>query len=191
MHNIKIVGWEKPKVASGGMITDPMGQWAHPGKNTRIPGNNITMQGVPYPVLAKASNGQQQMMYPGQDYSFPGASHVDEYPMMRNGGRVLPKAQTGLITNLNTPTRGDSLFLLNNNKIINNLLDSGKYNWMMDKDDNRSSKKNIKPKDWKKIFEQKKEFFDISIPNEVLVQAKRKGKLSDYKKEKGKFFSEK
>ena len=187
MHNIKIVGWEKPKVASGGMITDPMGQWAHPGKNTRIPGNNITMQGVPYPVLAKASNGQQQMMYPGQDYSFPGASHVDEYPMMRNGGRVLPKAQTGLITNLNTPTRGDSLFLLNNNKIINNLLDSGKYNWMIGKDDKKSSKKNIKPKDWKKIFEQKKEFFDISIPNEVRTFYKKKGKLSDYKKEKGKF----
>lgn len=65
----------------GGMITDPMGQWAHPGKNTRIPGNNITMQGVPYPVLAKASNGMTTMMYPEQHYSFPGASHVDEYPM--------------------------------------------------------------------------------------------------------------
>jgi len=65
----------------GGMITDSRGQWAHPGQNTRIPGSNITMQGVPYPVLAKASNGMTTMMYPNREYSFPGASHVDEYPM--------------------------------------------------------------------------------------------------------------
>ena len=76
-----------PKQNKGGIITDPMGQWAHPGENTRIPGSNITMQGVSYPVLAKASNGMSTMMYPGQNYSFPGASHVDEYPMARNGGQ--------------------------------------------------------------------------------------------------------
>jgi len=93
-------GW-RGEYKKGGIITDPMGQWAHPGQNTRIPGGNITMQGVPYPVLAKASNGQQQMMYPGQDYSFPGASHVDEYPMMQQGGGWLdkynlPRAEDGL-----------------------------------------------------------------------------------------------
>jgi len=77
----------------GGMITDPRGQWAHPGKNTRIPGDNITMQGVPYPVLAKANNGMTTMMYPGQDYYFPGAEYVDEYPMMRKGGLI--KYQVG------------------------------------------------------------------------------------------------
>jgi LysM repeat protein len=70
----------------GGMITDPRGQWAHPGQNTRIPGGNITMQGVPYPVLAKASNGMSTMMYPDQDYNFPGADYVDEYPMLEEGG---------------------------------------------------------------------------------------------------------
>ena len=67
----------------GGMITDSRGQWAHPGQNTRIPGSNITMQGVPYPVLAKASNGMTTMMYPNREYSFPGASHVDEYPLFK------------------------------------------------------------------------------------------------------------
>ena len=71
---------------SGGPIVDPMGQWAHPGQVTRIPSANITMQGVPYPVLGVASNGQQVMMQPGQDYNFGGASYVDEYPMMQNGG---------------------------------------------------------------------------------------------------------
>lgn len=68
--------------ADGGMITDPMGQWAHPGQNTRIPGGNITMDGVSYPVLAKASNGMSAIMQPGQDYNFPGATYVDEYPMV-------------------------------------------------------------------------------------------------------------
>jgi hypothetical protein len=44
------------------------------------------MQGVPYPVFGVGSNGQQQMMYPGQEYNFGGASYVDEYPMMQGGG---------------------------------------------------------------------------------------------------------
>ena len=74
--------------ANGGPIVDPMGQWAHPGKVTRIPSANITMQGVPYPVLGVASNGQRQMMYPGKNYSFGGAEHVDEYPMMKGGGNI-------------------------------------------------------------------------------------------------------
>jgi hypothetical protein len=70
----------------GGPILDSRGQWAHPGKVTRIPGSNITMQGVNYPVYGVGSNGQQQMMQPGQEYNFGGASYVDEYPIMQNGG---------------------------------------------------------------------------------------------------------
>lgn len=75
------------------MIVDPMGQWKYPGQNTRIPGNDITMQGVPYPVFAQPNVGQAQMMYPGQDYQFPGADYVDEFPMARRGGAFpkLPK----------------------------------------------------------------------------------------------------
>ena len=75
------------KYDDGGMIVDPMGQWAHPGKNTRIPGSDITMKGVSYPVLGIGSNGQRQMMQPGGEYSFGSAEHVDEYPMMQLGGR--------------------------------------------------------------------------------------------------------
>jgi hypothetical protein len=71
---------------NGGPIVDPRGQWAHPGQITRIPSNQITMQGVPYPVLGIGNNGQQQMMYPGQDYNFSDADYVDEYPMMQKGG---------------------------------------------------------------------------------------------------------
>jgi hypothetical protein len=62
------------------IITDPKGQWAHPGQVTRIPGNNITMQGVPYPVYGVDNTGFAQMMYPGQDYQFQG-DYVDEYPL--------------------------------------------------------------------------------------------------------------
>jgi len=77
---------------NGGPIIDPRGQWAHPGQVTRIPSANITMQGVPYPVLGVASNGQQVMMQPGQDYNFGDAEHVDEYPMMGNGGYTVTRS---------------------------------------------------------------------------------------------------
>jgi hypothetical protein len=50
------------------------------------------MQGVPYPVFGVGSNGQKKMMYPNQEYNFGGASYVDEYPMMRNGGGLLSKS---------------------------------------------------------------------------------------------------
>jgi hypothetical protein len=75
----------------GGPIVDARGQWAYPGKITRIPSPNITMQGVNYPVYGVGSNGQQQMMYPEQEYNFGGASYVDEYPMMKNGGGLLSR----------------------------------------------------------------------------------------------------
>jgi hypothetical protein len=78
----------------GGPIVDPRGQWAHPGKVTRIPSSNITMEGVPYPVLGVASSGQQVMMQPGQNYNFGDAEYVDEYPMMKNGGGLLSKSVT-------------------------------------------------------------------------------------------------
>lgn len=84
-----IRNWMFNNKAEGGIIEDPMGQWAHPGKNTRIPGSDITMQGVPYPVYGVGSNGQEQMMYPEQEYDFGGSSYVDEYPMMQVGGTML------------------------------------------------------------------------------------------------------
>jgi hypothetical protein len=67
------------------IITDPRGQWAHPGEITKIPSGNITMEGVPYPILGVDNLGNQQLMYPGLDYTFPGQS-VTEYPIMQDGG---------------------------------------------------------------------------------------------------------
>ena len=90
------------------IIYDPMGQWAHPGQPTRIPGNNegtnITMgpnpeTGTPitYPVWAQPNVGQPQMMYPGQDYNFPEADYVDEYPQMKRGGLKKNKTSRNLM----------------------------------------------------------------------------------------------
>lgn len=70
------------------IIVDPKGQWKHPGQNTRIPGNNITMSNVPYPVWAQPNVGPGMMMQPGQDYNFPGADYVDEFPMAQDGAEV-------------------------------------------------------------------------------------------------------
>lgn len=79
-------GWLE-KYQEGGIIEDPMGQWAYPGEITRIPSNEITMQGVDYPVLGISDTGDTQMMQPGQDYTFDGNS-VTEIPMMQKGGAV-------------------------------------------------------------------------------------------------------
>lgn len=65
------------------IVRDPKGQWAHPGEITQIPSGNITMQGVNYPVMGVDNMGNHQMMYPNQDYQFPGNS-VTEYPMMNS-----------------------------------------------------------------------------------------------------------
>jgi len=78
-----------PKTISknGSVIEDDMGQWAHPGEVTRINSNNITMEGVDYPVLGVSDTGHQQMMYPDQHYKFDGKK-VTEYPMAQDGTRL-------------------------------------------------------------------------------------------------------
>ena len=80
----------KPKtISQDGSIVTPYGQWEYPGEITTIPSNEITMQGVPYPVLGISDIGDVQMMYPGQDYTFDG-KNVTEYPMAQSGKSVLP-----------------------------------------------------------------------------------------------------
>ena len=49
-----------------------------------IPSNNITMKGVEFPVLGTDDYGNQQVMYPGMDYTFPG-NYVHEVPMDHGG----------------------------------------------------------------------------------------------------------
>ena len=92
MHNKKVLSkidlgsYIQPNPYKNDIIYDPRGQWEHPGQNTRIPGGDITMQNVPYPVWAQPNVGPGTMMQPEQDYNFPGADYVDEYPQMKKGG---------------------------------------------------------------------------------------------------------
>jgi len=91
------------------IITDPMGQWKYPGQPTRIPGSDITMQGVNYPVMAVASTGQKQMMVPGAEYTFPGADYVDEFPQMKKGGG-LKRGTTKSLSGTNKLMKKNPLF---------------------------------------------------------------------------------
>jgi hypothetical protein len=94
----------------GEVIKDDMGQWAHPGEITEIGSNQITMQGVPYPVLGISDTGDVQMMYPDEEYEFIGEK-VTEFPMAKNGLRQEQKGLVNLdqltnFTNYNTKQPG-------------------------------------------------------------------------------------
>lgn len=78
------------------VIYSDLGQWKYPGQVTRIPSNQITMQGVPYPVQGVDDTGYSQMMYPGMDYQFPG-QYVTEYPMARYGGGLVKYQDRGQV----------------------------------------------------------------------------------------------
>lgn len=65
------------------IIKDNRGQWAHPGKITKIDSNKITMKGVNYPVLGVSDKGDKKIMLPNQDYTFNGSS-VTEFPIIPN-----------------------------------------------------------------------------------------------------------
>jgi len=74
----------------GGIIEDNRGQWAHPGKITKINSNQITMKGVDYPVLGISDEDDIQMMYPGEEYKFKGKK-VTEFPITQK----VNKKETG------------------------------------------------------------------------------------------------
>jgi hypothetical protein len=99
------------KKKQGGIIKDDRGQWAHPGEITEIGSNQITMQGVPYPVLGISDTGDTKLMLPNKNYKFKGKK-VTEYPMAKNGinnldARPLVKLdQLTNFTNYNKPQPG-------------------------------------------------------------------------------------
>jgi hypothetical protein len=93
--NVDLGKFTKPDPYKDDILYTEQGQWQFPGQPTRIPSNDITMEGVPYPVYGIDNTGYEQMMYPGEDYTFPG-DYVDEYPMARRGGYMqsLPKKKS-------------------------------------------------------------------------------------------------
>lgn len=130
IDNIGAVEDKDPEEFKTGGIIDPRGQWAHPGKVTTIPGNNITMKGVNYPVLGISNTGDKKLMMPGRDYKFKGKS-VTEYPIkMQSGGTVpgavmlpyeTPEQQKARMQKygLPMPTAADSLAVYNNAMRVN------------------------------------------------------------------------
>lgn len=89
----------------GEVIKDDMGQWNHPGEITEIGSNQITMQGVPYPVLGVSDEGDVQMMYPEEEYKFKGKK-VTEYPLAKDGKELVKLNQLTNFTNYNTKQPG-------------------------------------------------------------------------------------
>lgn len=87
------------------VIVDARGQWAYPGEITRIPSGNISMYDVPFPVLGVDNFGNQQIMYPEQNYQFPG-DYVTEYPIMQDGGNLdgMIKARLAIDSHFGNPT---------------------------------------------------------------------------------------
>lgn len=59
-----------------------------------IESGSITMEDVDFPVYGVDNLGNEQMMFPENDYQFPG-DIVMEMPMLAKNGRELPKAQFG------------------------------------------------------------------------------------------------
>jgi hypothetical protein len=76
-------------------VTDPMGQWKHPGKCTMIPSGNITMKDVPYEVFGIDDTGHYEMMQPEQTYTFPG-KQVFEIPNTAQWKTLLIQLQNKL-----------------------------------------------------------------------------------------------
>lgn len=100
------------------IITDPAGQWKFPGQKTRIPGNDITMQGVNYPVWGQPNVGKGSMMQPGQNYLFPGADYVDETPMAKKGGTLNSKKYSKSMSATNKLFAKNKLFQNKKSKIF-------------------------------------------------------------------------
>jgi len=91
--------WKPNNISrDGSVIKDDRGQWAYPGEITQINSNDITMQGVDYPVLGVSDTGDAKMMQPGEDYKFDGEK-VTEYPMAQNGRNVATTADSARLYN--------------------------------------------------------------------------------------------
>jgi len=89
-------GWENI-IQQTGAVTDPMGQWNHPGKCTMIPTTSgaITMKDVPHRVLGIDDTGHMKMMHPEKQYVFPG-KNVFEIPHTAQWQTVIMQLQNAI-----------------------------------------------------------------------------------------------
>jgi hypothetical protein len=77
----------------GGVSTEGYKRYSQDVNNPYniIPSNQITMNDVDFPVLGIDDLGNQIMMQPGEDYTFPG-SYVTEFPMKNMGNKRFAQA---------------------------------------------------------------------------------------------------
>ena len=78
----------KKKFRSGGLSTKGYKRNSPDVNNPYnvIPSNQITMKGVDFPVMGIDNMGNQQIMYPEKDYTFPG-NYVTEFPLKNMGNK--------------------------------------------------------------------------------------------------------
>jgi len=72
--------------AQQGVVKDNNGYW-NPnnwGKQVEISGENITVKGVGQPLVGTADTGEQKLLLPNMDYTFPNATKVIERPLKQN-----------------------------------------------------------------------------------------------------------
>lgn len=105
-----------------------------------IPGGNITMKNTPFPVLGISNTGQKNLMFPGLNYSFPGAKYVKEIPMRQMGGEAeLAEIQTEkgeYIAHLNgdiTPVKAKKLHKQMEDDDVTDIVPEGSYIFSRDK----------------------------------------------------------
>lgn len=96
------------QLEKGGIIKSNRGQWDFPGEITQVNSGNITMGPDPktgkpltQPLLGVDNLGNKQIMYPGEDYKFPG-NIVTEYPQFQGGGFKLKDDRDSLAVSKET-----------------------------------------------------------------------------------------
>ncbi len=74
---------------TGGIIKDDRGYWNPDnwGKAVQINSNIITMEGVKEPLYIVPDVGQPKVLFPNQNYIFPNATKVVEYPLKTKNKR--------------------------------------------------------------------------------------------------------
>lgn len=80
---------QQQEYQNGGVVKDDRGYWNPDnwGKAVEINSNVITMEGVKEPLYIVPDVGQPKLLFPNQNYTFPNATKVVEYPIKTKNKR--------------------------------------------------------------------------------------------------------
>ena len=109
-HLTKAKAPSKPK----DVLYTPLGQYEFPGEVTKVPTptGSITMAGVNQPLYGVDNTGFAQMMYPENEYQFPG-DVVTEYPQEAKRGGTAYKLTKPSKKGINSKAYSRSLMATN------------------------------------------------------------------------------